>query len=261
MTRFLRLFALIIGAQLSCLPPAQAQLNESDTLRWQYNLGAAGSWQSGNLDALALRGKAECSLAPSPRWAVKTQHTYRYQEFYGRRVDHDYAGRHFLYLGQQRRVYPFALAFVSTSLRRQIDWRYFTGAGATWQALRQPGHWLKAALAAVYEETRFASADFNYPEYADDDRIETWRATVWLSGQHQLGRTPGRLYYEAYVQPSWQQAYNFRWQAEAGLEIRIWRGLSLTANYLFTHENVVVRSVKSDDGLLTFGLAYGGKRP
>lgn len=38
-----------------------------------------------------------------------------------------------------------------------------------------------------------------------------------------------------------------------------WKGLSFTANYIFTHENVVVSTVKASDRLLTFGVAYSGK--
>ena len=236
-----------------------AQLNESDTLRLQYNTALSGSLQSGNLEAAALRLKADVSLAPSPVWAIKTQNSYRYQEFFDRKADNDFYSRNFLYLWQQRRVYPFAMAFVSTNFRRKIDFRYFVGAGATWQLVRQPGHTVKTALSGVYESTRFDARLFNYSEYDGSENIGTWRATFWLFGKHSLIKKHLRLYYEAFAQPSLERGNNFRWQTEVSLEWPVWKGLSFTANYIFTHENVVVNNVKQNDRLLTFGVAYNGK--
>lgn len=238
--------------------PVFGQINESDTLLLQHASALTGSLQTGNIEAVALRLKADVSLAPSQWWALKTQNSYRYQEFFKRKADNDFYNRNFLYLWQQRRVYPFAMAFVSTNFRRKIDFRYFAGAGATWQLVRQPGHTVKTALSGVYESTRFAASVYNYPEYDGSEKIETWRATFWLFGKHALLNKHLRLYYEAYVQPSLERGNNFRWQTEIGLEWPFWKGLSFTANYVFTHENVVVSSVKQDDRLLTFGVSYTG---
>lgn len=251
-TTFLLLFWLI-GVRIS------AQINESDTLFFQYNTALSGNLQTGNLEAFALRLKADFSYAPTRHWAFKTQNAYRYQEFFKFKVDNDFNSRNFFYLGQQRRVYPFAMAFVATNFRRKIDFRHFTGAGVTWQIVRAPGHSVKMALSGVYESTRFADNEFNYPEYDGANRIETWRASAWLFGKHLLWSRRLRIYYEIFVQPSLQNADNFRWQAETGIEWPLWKGLGLTANYVFTRENVTVRTVKAKDGLLTFGIVYNGK--
>lgn len=239
--------------------PLRAQINESDTLLLQYYASLTGSWQTGNLDAVSLRARADLSLAPSAVWAFKTQNAYRYQAFYGSKADHDFAGRNFVYLWPRRRIYPFVLFFPSTNYRRKIDFRQFSGAGASAQLLRRPGQTIKIALSGVYETTQFAGSSYNLADYDGSARIDTWRATFWLFGKHRLFDGRLRAFYEAFFQPSLSDARNFRWQAEASLEWPLWKGFSFTANYLFTHENVVVRSVKPDDGLLTFGLAWNGK--
>ena len=236
-----------------------AQLNESDTLLAQYNTALAGNLQSGNLEAIAVRLKADFSFAPTSLWAFKTQNTYRYQEFFDNKADNDFSSRNFLYLWQRRRIYPFAMVFISTNFRRKIDYRYFSGAGATWQLVRQPNHTMKMALAGVYESTRFAGNTYNYSEYNGSKNIDTWRASAWFFGKHTLADNHLRIYYEAFVQPSLKQSGNFRWQTEIGLEWPVWKGWSITANYLFTHENVVVSTVKTDDRLLVFGISYSGK--
>ncbi|MBV6443290.1 MAG: DUF481 domain-containing protein [Haliscomenobacteraceae bacterium CHB4] len=236
-----------------------AQINESDTLLFQYNTSLGGNLQSGNLKAAAVRLKADLSLAPSPQWAFKTQNSYRYQEFFERKADNDFYSRNFFYLWQHRRVYPFAMTFVSTNFRRKIDFRYFAGIGATWQIVRRPRHTVKAALSGVHESTRFAGSVYNYPEYDGSDNVDTWRATWWLFGKHLLTGRHLRLYYETFVQPSVQRGNNFRWQIETGLEWPVWKGLSFTVSYIFTHENVVIRNITPDDGLLTFGIAFNRK--
>ena len=237
------------------------QLNESDTLLLQYNTALSGNLQSGNLEAAALRLKADFSLAPSDRLAFKTQHSYRYQTFFGRKADNDFYSRNFFYLGQRRQIYPFAMAFVSSNFRRRIDFRQFSGLGATCQLLQSPGHTIKIALSGVYETTRFADNAYNYAEYDGSERIDTWRATGWLFGKHVFANKHLRLYYEAFVQPSVERGNNFRWQAEVGLEWPLWKGFSFVANYIFTHENIVVSNVKQDDGLLVFGISFNGKTP
>lgn len=66
------------------------QINKSDTLLLQYNTAISGNLQTGNLEAAALRLKADFSLAPSDRLAFKMQHSYnlpsnRATTFTGRR--------------------------------------------------------------------------------------------------------------------------------------------------------------------------------
>ncbi len=254
-TRLLLLF--VLGCL--CRNRMAAQLNESDTLLFQYNGALTANLQSGNLEAASLRLKADASFSPSGLWAFKTQNTYRYQEFFDRKADNDFSGRNFLYLWPRRRVYPFVLAFVSANYRRRIDSRYFTGPGLTWQLLRSRRHVVKTALSGVYESTAFSGTAYNHPEYNGRETIRTWRASAWLFGKHTLAGGRLRCYYEAFFQPSLEDGDNYRWQAEFSLEWPLWKGLGCTANYLFTHENVVVEGVKADDGLLTFGLVYSGK--
>lgn len=251
--------SILIVAGLLIQDAVIAQINESDTLLLQYTTSWTGSLQTGNLDAFAVRAKADFSVAPTKFWAFKTQNAYRYQAFFQRKADNDFFSRNFAYLRPQGKVYPFLIAFFSTNYRRKIDFRYFTGAGATWQLVRSQSHILKVSLSGVYESTRFAGNTYNYPAYDGYEHIETWRATAWISGKNKFFGERLRVYYELYAQPSLKYNNNFRWQAEAGLEWPLWKGLSIAATYLFTHENVVISSVKRSDGLLTFGIAWSGK--
>lgn len=251
----LQIMMLLVGGN------ASAQLNESDTLRLQYRAALTGNVQSGNLEALTLVGRLELSAAPAEYWAFKTQNTARYQAFFGRKADSDYDSRNFLYLGQQQALYPFAMAFLSGNFRRKINFRWFAGPGVTWQLWRGRGQVIKVSAAGVYEATDFAGTAYNFPEYAGSARIGTWRATARVFGQHRILNQQLRLFYELYWQPSVEQTDNYRWLADIGLELPIWKGLAFHTHLLYTRENVVIAGVKPEDLILTFGISIRNHKP
>lgn len=240
---------------------ALAQLNESDTVRLQMRVAATGASQAGNVEMLSLRGKVDMTLASaSRRWAFKTQNAYLYQSFFRIKADEDLFSRNFVYWQPDRRIYPFAMAFVSTNFRRQIDLRYFAGAGLTWQWRRGASHQVKWSLSAVYEETRFARQVFNDSYYDGQSAIRTWRLTTWLYGKHRLPIHQWLLHYEVYAQPGLDRPDNLRWQAEVGLDLPLYKGLYGTVNWLYTYEQVVALPNRNHDSLLTFGLQYSLRR-
>ena len=50
-----------------------------------------------------------------------------------------------------------------------------------------------------------------------------------------------------------------RTQFDVGIDFPVWKGLSVTALYSFTHEHVVVTNIQQEDKILTFGLGYNLK--
>jgi hypothetical protein len=233
-----------------------AQVNESDTLRLQSRISTTGAWQTGNVEIFTLRGKLDFSTAIHQKIVFKSQNSYLYQEFFNRRADEDLFSRNFLYYNPQAKVYPFAIGFIATNFRRQIDLRYFVGAGVTWQVLRQKNHLIKLALSGIYEKTNFTTTTFNKAEYNGQNQITTWRATLWLFGKHSLLNNKLILHYDCYFQPSVSQTDNLRWQAEIGADVPLYKGFSFTTNYIYTNESIVTVKQKIYDNILIFGLSY-----
>ena len=182
-----------------------------------------------------------------------------YQSFYNQKVDDDIFSRNYLYYQPNNRIYPFAIAYISSNYRRKIDSRYFVGAGLTYQLINQPLHIVKLSANAVYEYTKFNGSAFNYSKYDGDNNINVWRGTLYLAGWDYLFQRHVRLYYDAFWQPAFNNSNNYRSQADVGLDFPVWKGLSFTALYTFTHENVVVDKIVQDDKILTFGVAYNVK--
>ncbi len=255
--RFFKTFATIgLWAALCYNGAAYGQLNESDTALLQLRASVSGNFQKGNVNLLLLRGYLEASVAPSKNWVLKSQNVSLYQAFFKTKADNDVLSRNFIYYRPYRRFYPFAIAYVSTNFRRQIAWRYFTGLGATAQILQAENHQLKASVGVVYEQSKFTSEMYNYGKYNGSNTINNWRATTWLWGKHRIWQNRLTGYYSMYWQPSFQDRYNYRLQADLGIELQVWKGLAFNAHYTYTLENVVAVKTAQTDQIVSFGLAY-----
>ena len=231
-----------------------AQINESDTLKLKADLSLTGLYQGGNVETVIFRAKSNFSFKPMKSWVFKTNNSYVYQEFGKEKADEDFLSLNFLYLNPERKVYPLLLGFVSTNYRREIDLRYLLGAGVAFQIINQKDQWLKLAISSEYEHTDFNKFDFNEPEYDGFNYINTFRATIWVNGKYQLFKKKLILNHEFYYQPSLEKSNNYRWQADIGLELPVWKFLNFKINYLRTFESIVIGNQKQEDQFLTFGF-------
>lgn len=231
-----------------------AQINESDTLNLKASLSLTGFWQGGNVETRIFRAKSDFSFKAWNKWVFKTQNSYVYQEFGRQKADEDILSLNFLYFNPEQKVYPLLLGFVSTNYRREIDLRYLLGAGVTFQILNKKSNWLKFAISSEYERTDFRKPDFNLPAYDGNKSINTIRGTIWVNGRYQLAKKKVILNHEFYVQPSLEDGNNYRWQADVGLELPVWKFLNFKVNYLNTFESIVIENQKQEDNVLTFGF-------
>jgi hypothetical protein len=51
-----------------------------------------------------------------------------------------------------------------------------------------------------------------------------------------------------------EQSNNFRWQADLGIELPIWKYVNFKINYLHTYESIVIENQKPEDSILSFGF-------
>ncbi|HRH50319.1 MAG TPA: DUF481 domain-containing protein [Panacibacter sp.] len=233
-----------------------AQLNESDTAKFQLRTSVTGNYQQGNVEVLNIKSKIDFSFSPHKNWVIKSQYSSLYQAFYSAKADNDIFSRNYIYCSPQKKVYPFGIAYISTNYRRKIDTRYFAGAGITWQSINTKNTVVKFSASTVYENTKFTANNYNFAEYNGDKNINLWRGTLYAGGWSYLLEKHIRLYYDAYWQPAFNNSNNYRTQIDIGADFPIWKGLSFNALYAFTHENVVIEKVIQEDKILTFGIAY-----
>jgi hypothetical protein len=233
-----------------------AQINESDTVRFQFYSSIAGVYQKGNVNYLSLRARLEASSRITDKLVVKTQNSSLYQEFSGFRADNNVNNRNFVYFNPEARLYPFAMSFIATDFRRKINRRFFGGAGLTGQLINREKHVLKISLSTVYETTRFQSDNFNLDIYDGREKINLWRTGAYLFGLHRLSEHSVQIHYEAYWQPGIENTDNYRVFADVGIDIKAWKNLSLGIVYYYSYERVVVDTVLKQDELWLIALSY-----
>ena len=238
---------------------AKAQLNESDTVKFQLRASITGNYQQGNVNILTLRSRLDLTYAPAKDFVFKSQNSSMYQEFSALKADNEIYSRNYFYYMPKKRLYPFAIVYASTNYRRKIDSRLFAGAGFTYQLLNKGNHIFKLSASTVYEANRFNGNRYNYNENDGSNTINLWRTTLYAAGWNYLLNRHLRLYYDAYWQPALSNKNNYRTQFDIGIDLRVWKGLLLNVLYTFAHENVVIKNVKQQDKILTFGLGYGFK--
>ncbi|MGA1226276.1 MAG: DUF481 domain-containing protein [Tamlana sp.] len=84
--------------------------------------------------------------------------------------------------------------------------------------------------------------------------MNTFRGTIWVNGKYQLFDKKFIINHESYFQPFLEQSENYRWQADIGLELQLWKFLNFKINYLHTFESIVIENQKQEDKILTFGF-------
>lgn len=248
--------AFIVFGLLAVTSHATAQINESDTMKWQLRTSLTANYQQGNVEVLSIRSRLEFLVRPLEKWAFKTQISSLYTEFYNHKVDNDINTRNSLYFQPQRRLYGVIVAFISANHRRKIKSRYVIATGPAWQAIRTKSFILKLGTSVVLESTLFKDSVFNQSNYNGQDKISLGRYSLYAGGSGFAFHNRLRIYYELYIQQSFNNSKNYRTQLEVGLDFPIWRGLSFNAVYASTHENVVVKDIRLNDRILTFGLSY-----
>ncbi len=238
---------------------AMAQISESDTLKFQLRTSLTGNFQTGNVEMLTLRGRLDAATMLSNDIVFKTQNSSLYQSFFGKKADNDLFSRNYLYFKPYNRVYPYAIAYISTNYRRKVDMRYFAGAGLSYQLVRRSHSLVKLSANALYEQSNFLANSFNDAIYNGTDQIKLWRASTYLMASSWVFHKRLRLYCDAFWQPAFNRISNYRTQMDLGMEFPVWKGLTLNILFTNTHENVVPLSTKTTDNILTFGLGYGIK--
>ena len=221
---------------------AFSQLNESDTSRFQFRLSSTGAWQEGNVSIFAIRSSIEIVSNGKKSFVFKSQFNNLYQEFGHKKADHDLYSRSFLYYRPSTTLYPFTMLFAQSNFRRKIDYRWFAGVGATYQAYQKSITNIKVSFALVREDTRFKVSNFNQDYYNGSNHISL------------------RFFYGGYWQPPLDRPDNHRVQMDTGTEVKVWNGIHLRLEYVYNYEQVVAQGVKETDRIFTFGINYQFKK-
>lgn len=180
-----------------------------------------------------------------------------YGTIFNNETEDDIFSRNFVYLYPRARFYPYAMLWLQNSKRQRITFRYQAGIGATYRVIQSIEDQLKLSATLTYEETTYDGTDFTIePENLDTDMVTTWRTTFRVLGDHHFAGNRVRLHYETWYQPAFGDSNNWRYYLNGALEVPLAKHFSFRMAVLYTHEEIVLTSIKRDDKILTVGLNW-----
>lgn len=230
-----------------------AQLAESDTLAWQYELASAFFLSQGNVERLLV--KSDFSLTHVEQdWGFASVNTHYYGSFGGYATERDLISKNFLYLTPKARRYPYLMTWLETNFRRKLDTRIQIGPGVTMVVLKTADHLVKISGTGSYENTSFGR-----PIILENKQlkrhIETWRLTGRIYGEHRFGDDKIMLQYELWIQPSLSDKENYRYHIDQLIKVPLSNRVALRMNANYTYETIVPISIQKSDLYCTIGFS------
>jgi hypothetical protein len=229
-----------------------AQLNESDSIRWQIKFNSTASVLDGNVARTLLLNRLEVAHA-NKNWGVSTRNDYQYGLTRYILTENDFISYNFFYLKPLSKVYPYVMGLLETNLRRKIDFRYQFGPGVSWNVINTKPSILKLSLTGTYEHTKYAGVIFDDEKYNGSNTIETWRITGRIFGKHTL-KSKVRISYEFWWQQSLNESINYRYHTEEAIELPVTKHISFRTAVRYSYENIELIGLKPYDLFWTYGL-------
>ena len=185
-----------------------AQINESDTTRFQLRANLTGNYQQGNVTVTTIKSRFDFWYAPVSDWVFKSQNSSLYQSFYKKKADNDIFSRNYFYYKPHNKIYPLLLPMCLRIIagrltcavlpERVLPISYCSNKKCA-QAFRK----------LQYEATTFTQRTFNYAEYDGSDKISFVESYLYVAGWNYLLQHHLRLYYDAYWQPAFNNSNNY----------------------------------------------------
>lgn len=249
---------LVIAVAVFCFTKmVTAQLSESDTARWQFSSSVTGMLAKGNLERFILTTDANVShVSRNKLFGFSSGNRYSFGTFGKYRTENNVMSRNFIYLLPEKRFYPYIMLWLTRHEQQQLNFRYQVGAGGTAVALRKKEQLIKVSLTITYEDNYFRQSNLTYLGDTAQKKYDTWRATVRLFGRHRFAKNIVELYYEAWFQQSLTNIRNWRVFVEGGLNVKVYKGLSVKSFVNYEYQTVHIQKLKPGDILFNFGVNY-----
>lgn len=233
---------------------------DDPTSRIGADLGITGNLARGfvDRDLVAARGVVQGWDGP---WGLYVQPYW----LYGRigtpagkiTTDNEVYLRIGLFRSLTPRFFVYGVNALDHSLRRKIDVRNLTGAGAGVNIVAQKGLSLLASVGVLGEHADFFTASFeDHAEIMDDTR-NVLRTSLRVYGRYKLAGGKLNLTHDFYYIPNPTEiGDDYRIMFYGALDAPIVKGFSARVQTDVTYEGLIQVGTKHDDLVLTFGVAY-----
>ena len=241
------IFLLISNIEVMC------QITESETSSIILNVGANGTYISGNVERLLIIPNIDF-VVQNDNTSFLSSNRYQYGSIGKTITESDLLSKNFIYLFPQNPIYSYLMGWIETNKRKKYNFRYQIGPGLTFKILNYHEHRLKLSLTFTYEQTIFSNL---IPlEYGINNYPENQRLTFRLAGNNELIKKLIFINYELWFQESIVYQNDNRIYLNANLELQLIKNLKFRTSLLLNYESIVVPNIKNTDLIITFGFDY-----
>lgn len=234
-----------------------AQLNESDTARWQVNSNLSVRLNTGNVERLIITPELNAAHLPRRKtWGFSARQRFTYGTFGAFRTENDLLSRNFLYLYPTRRIYPYLMVWLQTHALQMLDFRYQAGLGITVVPLRKNQHVIKLSATATHEQNWYRERGLQHLDNPMALHYAVFRITARVYGSHSFSQQAVSIYYECLFQQATDNENNWRVFAESGITSRITKQFSMRTYINYEYQQVHLLTRKPHDLVLNVGLNY-----
>lgn len=158
-------------------------------------------------------------------------------------------------------IFAYAVNATDRSLRRKIDYRVLTGAGAGINLLQRPGVSLLASFGVLHEVANYRDRTVENPDgpgtFEAEKRRHTARFSGRIYGRYRIAGGKLVLIHDLIIIPSFRDPRDdYRVLFFGGIDAPIAKGFSVRVQADATYEGLIVAGTKHGDLAITFGVSY-----
>jgi hypothetical protein len=225
---------------------ANAQ-SANDTVRVNYQVSTDGNLSFGNVQRIVSTNRLDLTVRNS-NFVLKENFSFIYGEAFKTVTERDYINRLQLDMFTRHTFFPMIYNRMETNLRRQIDFRFQTGAGIGVHAFNKPNNLLTLYLVGAFDNTQFVASDVSY---------QIARVGMSVDARQTLPRTKIIITEVVYLMQGLNSGpSNYLAIGIARLAMRIHKHFSFTVNANYSYESIVTPTRENQNFALTYGILY-----
>lgn len=216
---------------------------------FQYRFLGDGFTMQGNVNRILVTHRLEIAYTKN-KFQFEANPRFVYGEQNTNLAERDFFSDASVNFFHSKKLYLFGLGTYEFSNLRGILNRYLGGIGAGWRVFHGENIDFSLTNAFIYESTDFLRrTDF-----------ATWRNSTRIKLKYNLTNPQIRFVQYIFLQPSIQDADNFRWNMNFLAEMPLHKGFSCRVSVDNFYESVIFDNRQQNDLTFRFGFSWGNRQ-
>lgn len=233
---------------------------EGETKSFALLANLNGSFIKGNFDRDLVVSNLDFTVSDSSLnyLGFRSANNYQLGYLFNRNTENDLLSRNFVYIFQNKDLYPYLMYWAETNLRKKINQRHQIGLGLSYKLIddnsNSKNNKLKISFTFTKEFVNFDNNNFNFKGYTNSE-LNFSRFTIRAIGHFDLTQTMF-LDFEAWQQQDISNIDNYRTYFDLSMNFKIYDNVSFRVSSNYNKESMYVKGLKPYDFITLFGLGY-----